>query len=48
MLDKLEFVERYAWFPAKPDRAPLGTSALFHESGKLTPLGECYHDASEC
>ena len=44
-LDKLDFVERYAWFPAKPTSAPLGTSALFLEDGSLTPLGECYRDA---
>ncbi len=45
MLDKLDFVERYAWFPAKPDSIPLGTSALFDAEGALTPLGECYRDA---
>lgn len=45
MLEKLDFLERYAWFPAKPSSAPLGTSALFHEDGSLTPLGECYRDA---
>jgi hypothetical protein len=43
-LEKLEFVERYAWFPAKPDNGALGTSALFDEEGGLTPLGECYRD----
>jgi len=45
MLDRLDFVERYAWFPAKPDNRALGTSALFDEDGKLTRLGECYRDA---
>jgi hypothetical protein len=45
MLDKLDFVERYAWFPSKPTSAPLGSSALFDDTGKLTPLGECYRDA---
>jgi hypothetical protein len=45
MLDKLDFVERYAWFPAKPTGAPLGTSALFDEDGTLTRLGEVYRDA---
>ena len=45
MLDRLDFVERYAWFPAKPDNRALGTSALFDEEGKLTRLGECYRDA---
>ncbi|HEY0864475.1 MAG TPA: glycoside hydrolase family protein [Lacunisphaera sp.] len=45
MLDRLDFVERYAWFPAKPDNRALGTSALFDENGALTRLGECYRDA---
>ena len=45
MLDKLDFLERYAWFPANPSSIPLGTSALFDDEGKLTPLGECYRDA---
>lgn len=45
MLDRLDFLERYAWFPAKPTSAPLGTSALFDENGTLTRLGECYRDA---
>ena len=44
MLDRLDFVERYAWFPAKPASIPLGTSALFNEAGALTRLGECYRD----
>lgn len=44
-LDKLDFVERYAWFPAKPTSIPLGTSALFDDTGALTRLGECYRDA---
>ncbi len=41
-LDDLKFLERYAWFPSRPDSAPLGTSALFDAEGSLTPLGECY------
>jgi len=45
MLDRLDFVERYAWFAAKPESIPLGTSALFDAQGALTPLGECYRDA---
>jgi hypothetical protein len=45
MLDKLDFVERYAWFPAKTTSIPLGTCALFDANGALTPLGECYRDA---
>ena len=41
-LDACAFVERYAWFPAHPTNAPLGSSALFNEDGSLTPLGEIY------
>lgn len=44
-LDRLDFVERYAWFSAKPTNKALGTSALFDAEGKLTRLGECYRDA---
>lgn len=44
-LEKLDFLERYAWFPAKPDNRALGSSALFDEAGALTRLGECYRDA---
>lgn len=43
-LEKLDFLERYAWFPATSNSAPLGTSALYDESGKLNRLGECYRD----
>lgn len=45
MLNRLDFVERYAWFSAQQSSAPLGTSALFDEDGKLTRLGRCYRDA---
>lgn len=41
-LEKLDFVERYAWFPAKAGDAKLGHSALFDKDGKLTELGEFY------
>jgi hypothetical protein len=41
-LDACEFVERYAWFPAKPDSAPLGPSALLNDDGTLTSVGEAY------
>jgi hypothetical protein len=44
-LDACKFVERYAWFPAKPDSAPLGPSALFNHDGTLTPVGEAYRMA---
>lgn len=45
MLDNQDFIERYAWFPAAPDRIPLATSALFDANGQLTELGQCYRDA---
>ena len=41
-LDSCEFVERYAWFPAKPDNHALGPCALFNEDGSLTPVGQAY------
>jgi hypothetical protein len=44
-LDACEFLERYAWFPAKPTSASLGSSAIFNEDGTLTPLGEIYRSA---
>lgn len=44
-LDKLDFVERYAWFPAGPDSSALGTSALWDADDKINRLGECYRDA---
>lgn len=44
-LEHLDFVERYAWFSAKPENKALGTSALLDAEGKLTRLGECYRDA---
>jgi hypothetical protein len=44
-LEKLDFLERYAWFPSKPTSAPLGSSALYDDNGVLTRLGECYRDA---
>lgn len=45
MLEELDYLERYAWFPARPESGPLGTSALFDAEGELTPLGERYRDA---
>jgi hypothetical protein len=45
MLDGLDFLERYAWFPAGQNNPDLGTGALFDEQGALTPLGEIYRDA---
>lgn len=44
-LDRLDFVERYAWFPADPDSRNLGPSALWDANDKLTPLGEYYRDS---
>ncbi len=41
-LEKSPFVERYAWFSASSNSAPLGTSALFDKSGGLTELGKYY------
>lgn len=41
-LEKLDFLERYAWFPAGQDNKALGTSALFRKDGSLTRLGEFY------
>jgi hypothetical protein len=41
-LDGCDFVERYAWFPAKPDNHALGPCALFNEDGSLTSVGEAY------
>lgn len=43
-LQRLDFVERYAWFSAGTASAPLGTSALFNDDGTLTRLGERYRD----
>ena len=41
-LDRCACVERYAWFPAKPDNRALGPCALFNDDGSLTPVGEAY------
>lgn len=41
-LDKLEFVERYAWFSAAVSDRALGPSALFKDDGSLTELGRVY------
>lgn len=41
-LERLDFVERYAWFHASKDNPRLGPSALFEEDGKLSALGEFY------
>lgn len=44
-LNAATFVERYAWFSASQSSNSLGTSALFDDSGELTPLGEIYANA---
>jgi hypothetical protein len=41
-LDKLDFVERYAWFPSSLKNAKIASSSLFNEDGSLTPLGKLY------
>ncbi|MEI8315947.1 MAG: glycosyl hydrolase [Verrucomicrobiota bacterium] len=41
-LEKLDYVERYAWFPAAQKDRLLGASALFDETGNLTELGRLY------
>lgn len=41
-LDRCDFVERYAWFPANPDNHALGPCALFNEDASLTPVGQAY------
>lgn len=43
-LDRKDFIERYAWFPATTTSIPVHTSALWDAEGKLTKLGECYRD----
>lgn len=44
-LERLDFVDRYAWFPADVSSPTLGISALWDADGKLTRLGECYRDS---
>jgi len=41
-LDALDYVERYAWFPADEDDKSTGISALFKTDGSLNALGQCY------
>jgi hypothetical protein len=41
-LEALDCLERHAWFPANPDSAALGPSALLDADGKPTPLGEYF------
>ena len=41
-LERLPYVEAYAWFPGRPGDAHLGPSLLFDETGTLSPLGQYY------
>lgn len=41
-LETMDFIERYAWFPAKPDSRALGPCALFNADDSLTKVGETY------
>jgi hypothetical protein len=41
-LETLDIVERYAWFPSKPESPALGPCALFNADGSLTKAGEMY------
>lgn len=41
-MDRLGYVQRYAWYSASPDDAALGASALFNKDGSLTDLGRLY------
>jgi hypothetical protein len=41
-LERLDFVERYAWFDEPDPQPALETSRLFNTDGSLTELGELY------
>lgn len=45
-LDKLDYIERYAWFPPSQKNNALSTSALYDSNWQLTRLGEFYRDHS--
>ena len=52
MLDKLGFVERYAWYMLAPDQVydgergqPLNTASLVYSNGSATPPGLAYQPA---
>ena len=42
VLERLDYIERYAWYSAPPDHPALGQSALFDYDGTLMPLGRIY------
>ena len=41
-LEKLDYIERYAWYTGSPKDRLLGASALFDDAGNLTELGKLY------
>ncbi|HEX5323863.1 MAG TPA: glycosyl hydrolase [Capsulimonadaceae bacterium] len=41
-LEKMPYVQRYAWFPSDTSDKALGASALFNKDGSPTPLGQIY------
>ncbi len=41
-LEKMDIVERYAWFHGGISGGPLATSQLFHPDGSLTVVGKTY------
>ena len=41
-LERMPYVERYAWFSGRPDNPTISQSLLFGADGKLTPLGRVY------
>jgi hypothetical protein len=41
-LDKLDYVQRYAWFSGSTSDLHLGASALWNDDGTLTALGRVY------
>ncbi len=41
-MNRLAYVQRYAWFSASPDDAALGTAALLNKDSSLTDLGRLY------
>ena len=43
-LEKLDYIEKYAWFPAQQNSKALGTSALYDSKANLTKLGKFYAD----
>lgn len=44
-LDRMDFIERYAWFHTGPNDKHIGCSALYDGEGNLSRVGECYRDA---